>query len=515
MVVFAAIDVGSYELSMKVYEYVGKSMKEIDHVRHKVELGLDTYMYGKISNEHINEVCKILYEFKVIMKSYKVTEYRACATSAFRDIDNANIVLDQIEQRTGIRVGKLSNSEQCFLSYKSLATKLETFGPMIEKSTAIVDFSGGSIQISLFDKEALVVTQKIKLGIYRLQEMLRYLNATDTTLETYMMELVNPQLSTFKKMYLKDKTVSNIIILDDYLSDYLSQNGDVKHQATKGNNQIWSAQQYEKLMRMIIGKNKMEVSKVLNMSEDASKYFLVCGILLDRIVAVLQGEYIWAPATKLVDGMAYEYGEEHKLLHVTHNFEQDIIASAQNISKRFMGSKKRSETLEDIALNIFDATKKIHGLGKRERLLLKIATILHDCGKYISMTALGETSYSIIMATEIIGLSHLEREIIALVVRYNHDDFEYFDERERKALNVDAYLVMSKLTAILRIANALDRSHKQKFKSIKCIMKDEKLVITVDTNEDITVEKSLMKNRAIFFEEVFNVLVDVRRKRSI
>ncbi|HBA69997.1 MAG TPA: exopolyphosphatase, partial [Lachnospiraceae bacterium] len=84
------------------------------------------------------------------------------------------------------------------------------------------------------------------------------------------------------------------------------------------------------------------------------------------------------------DGIAYEYAQDNKIILPEHDFEQDIIACAQNISKRYMGSKKRGETLEKIALTIFDSMKKVHGLGQRERLLLRLATLLHDCGKYIS-----------------------------------------------------------------------------------------------------------------------------------
>jgi exopolyphosphatase/guanosine-5'-triphosphate,3'-diphosphate pyrophosphatase len=178
-----------------------------------------------------------------------------------------------------------------------------------------------------------------------------------------------------------------------------------------------------------------------------------------------------------------------------------------------MGSKKRGETLEAIALNIYDTMKKVHGLGKRERLLLQLSAILHDCGKYISMVNLGECSYNIVMSTEILGLSHLEREIIAYVVRFNHTPFQYFHELERTTtLTEEAYLIVTKLTAILRVANALDRSHKQKFKDVKMQRKDNRLVIILDSDEDITLEKGLFKNRAAFFEEVFSVKPVIRRK---
>ena len=93
--------------------------------------------------------------------------------------------------------------------------------------------------------------------------------------------------------------------------------------------------------------------------------------------------------------------------------------AARNIGKRYAISKSHVTYMSEVALTIFDSMKKIHGLERRERLLLEIAVLLHDCGKYISMSQVGDCSFNIIMATEIIGLSHREREIIALVVRYN------------------------------------------------------------------------------------------------
>ena len=178
-----------------------------------------------------------------------------------------------------------------------------------------------------------------------------------------------------------------------------------------------------------------------------------------------------------------------------------------------MGSRRRSETLEKIALTIYDSMNKVHGLGKRERLLLRIATLLHDCGKYISLVNLGECSYNIIMSTEIIGLSHMEREIVANVVKYNHIEFEYSEVVGASGtIDRTAYLTIAKLTAILKIANGLDRSHKQKFKNVKTVLKEERLIITVDASVDITLEKGLFTKRADFFEEVYSVKPVIRQR---
>ena len=174
------------------------------------------------------------------------------------------------------------------------------------------------------------------------------------------------------------------------------------------------------------------------------------------------------------------------------------------------------ETLENIALTIFDSMKKVHGLGKRERLLLSLATILHDCGKYISMSNLGECSYNIILYTEIIGVSHVEREMLANVVKFNHLKFGYYDIiTQSSKLDRQDYLKIAKLTAILKLANGLDRSQKQKFKDIKVSLKDHDLIITVNTNEDITLEKGMLGERSDFFEEVFSIRPVIRQKRIV
>jgi exopolyphosphatase/guanosine-5'-triphosphate,3'-diphosphate pyrophosphatase len=120
------------------------------------------------------------------------------------------------------------------------------------------------------------------------------------------------------------------------------------------------------------------------------------------------------------------------------------------------------------------------------------------------------------MATEIIGLSHREREIVANTVKYNHLDFVYYEKMvQDTTLDREAYLVIAKLTAILRLANGLDRSHKQKFKNVKTTLKDDELIITISTDEDITLEKGLFGARAAFFREVYNVRPVIRQKRMI
>lgn len=509
MKTFAAINVGSYEQSLKIYTISkNNGIQAVDWIRNRLDLG-STFATGKLSHEAMDELCAVLRNFVSIMEGYRVDDYRACATSAIRETKNTAIVLDQIMQRTGVKLDVLSNSEQRFLDYKSIACRGEGFEKIIEKGTLVLDIGGGSIQISLFDKDKLSATQNMRLGVLRLQEKLSRLNVRPSEQGALLDELLEAQLSVFRKMYLKDRVIENIIVVDDYISALIL--GKLGKAAGTGYLDRDSMATY---MNYLDSHTDMEIVRYFDTPEENVALLRISSAIVRQVALMTDAKMIWAPGVTLCDGMVYEYAEEHKLLAQVHDFEQDIVTCARGISKRYMGSKRRAETLEQIALTIFDSMKRVHGMGRRERLLLRIATLLHDCGKYISMVNLGECSYAIIMSTEIIGLSHREREIVANIVRYNHLEFDYSMESSEN-IDREEYLTIVKLTAILQIANALDRSHKQKCRDIRAVRKDDKLILTVNTNEDITLERGLFDSRAEFFREVYSIEPVVRQKRIL
>ena len=85
-------------------------------------------------------------------------------------------------------------------------------------------------------------------------------------------------------------------------------------------------------------------------------------------------------------------------------------------------------------------------------------------------------------------------------------------EMEEK-LDPDSYIRMLKLTALLSLANAIDRSHRQKVQGAAVSIKGNKLVIRAETMYDITLEQTIVEERGVFFEEVFGLKPQLRRKR--
>lgn len=502
---FAAIDVGSYELELTIYEISPKKgINQLDRVRKIIGLGRDTYGRGVISHDRVDEMCRLLLKFKEIMAEYQVDGYKAYGTSALREAENREVVLDQIQVRTGIKIEILSNSEQRFLCYKAIAAKENEFNNMIQKGTAIAEVGSGSMQISLFDKDMLVTTQNLKLGALRIYQILSGTGGTDADKYQITQELIDNDIDTFQKLFLKDRNVKNIIATG-VCALYLGR-------GAKSDRQRITAEEFLNFYQDLRILSEAGIAEKYDIPAEYVALIVPGAMVYKKLIDVTGAELLWLPGVRLGDGIAAEYAEQKKLIRFTHDFSGDIIAAARIIAERYRCDKKHSAILEKNVLNLFDSMKKYHGLGKRERLLLQISAILHDCGKYISMRTPGECAYNIILSTEIIGISHKEREIIANVVKYNTLEFDY--TADSVTLDKQMRITIAKLTAILKIGNAIDRSHKQKFKNIKVSVRDQQMVITTDSTENIMLEQSLFVPKADFFEEVYGIRPVLRRKKG-
>ena len=504
---FAAIDIGSYEVSMKIFELSKKiGFRELNDVRYSLELGKGVYSNGKLDTQMLDVLCETLNDFKRMMQDFGVVEYRACGTSALRELANPLIIVEQIYRRTGFKVEILSNAEQHFLGYKSIAAIERGFKKMIQKGTAILDVGGGSLQVSLFDKDALVTTQSLKMGSLRIRQRLQELEKTTIHYDKLVEEFIRNDLTNFQRLYLKDRDIKNVILMGDFITDMIFQE--------EMKDKIITRNEFMKRYEDTVDKTEDVLAQEMEIDPEYAALVVPTMVVCRSFIDIFQAEALWAPGVSLLDGIAYDYAEKKKFIRSVHNFENDILVTSKNIAKRYSSSKSHIQGTMNLCLNIFDSMKKVHGMGKRERLLIQIAALLHDCGKYISMGNVSECSYQIIMSTEIIGLSSLERKMIAYAVRYNTTAFVYYDEIQMLGAGIDreSYIKIAKMTAILRLANAMDRSHCQKVKGIKTVLKDRELQMVMDSSQDISLELGLLQDKVAFFEEVFGIRLVIRGK---
>lgn len=506
---FAAIDVGSTDVTMKIFEVTAKKgYRQLDYVSNIIELGSDTYADGYISQESIEELCDILLRFADKMKEYGTVDYCAYATSAIREAKNNQMVLDLIKVRTSFDVRILSNSEHRFLMYKGLAVKADYFEKVVEKNTAIVDIGAGSIQISLMNNGKLTATQNILIGALRVRDRLKILRFDTLHLERVMEEFIANEIDAFRHYYLGDKVIKNVIAIGDEIGNLIQIVPELGIHDQLNEKQLKTI--FDKLLSMDVS----DLAAEYKIPYERATLLLPAAMIYGIFLRQAKADLIWTPNIDLCDGIIVDEMEKRKRLGFERDFEDDIRSSVLHIAKKYCCNKEHNVNVTKIACQIFDKTKRIHGLKDKERLQLEIAATLHDCGKFINMNGAGDNSYAIIMSTEIMGLSHKEREEIANIVKYNSIPFPDYNEI-RSELGECNYMTIAKLVAILRVANAMDRSHKQKASAYHMVVKDKQLVITIDTLYDLALERGLFTDKAEFFEIVYGIKPVLKQKRSV
>lgn len=503
---FAAIDVGSTDVTMKIFEVTTKKgYRQLDYVSNIMELGSDTYKDGYISQESVERLSDILIRFSKKMKEYGTTDYCAYATSAIREAKNNMMVLDLLKLRTGIEVKILSNSEHRFLMYKGLAVKAENFDDIVEKNTAIIDIGAGSIQISLTNNGKLTATQNIPIGALRIRERLKTFRIDRVHLESAMEEFIANEIDTFRHYYLGDKAIKNVIAIGDEISNLIQivpELGITDHLNEKQLNAIFDR---------LLSRSTAELAAEYKIPYERATLMLPAAMIYGIFLRQAKADMIWTPKVDLCDGIIVDVLDKNKKLTFKRDFENDIRSSVYQIAKRYRCHKEHNFNVSAIACQIFDKTKKIHGLQGKERLQLEIAALLHDCGKFVNMNGASANSYAIIMSTEIMGLSHKEREEIANIVKYNSVPLPDYREIYSELGNAD-YMKIAKLVAILKVANAMDRSHKQKANAYNIVVKDKQLVITIDTLYDLALERGLFDDKADFFSKVYGIKPVLKQK---
>ncbi len=503
---FGAIYVGSSELVCSIYEInAKKTFSLVDSVSRIIELGRDTYKSGAIKTEALAEVCEVLNGFHRKLKEYQVSDYRAYATSAIREASNQVLALEYIKRNTGLNVEVLSNSEQRYMIFKGLVAKHKEFHQVVSKNTAIVDVGAGSVQVSLFDKNNMIVTENLHIGAVRVRDYLALAGNRTGNMDQVISEYVDSDIETFRSMYLNDKEIKNIIAVGEVVDTVKNIIPGLK------NSENISREQFEKMSGILVTKTPQQLSEKYGIAYERATLMQPSLIIYQSFLNNCKAEEIYAPNVNFCDGIVASYMDEGKRVVFDHNFEEDIIACALSMNKRYRCNRSHTDKVAELSLALFDSMKKLHGMGKMERLQLQIAAILHECGNFINLHDGAMNSYYIVANTEIIGLSHKERMEVANIIKYN---LYYLPDRDSITRELDGadYVVIAKLAAILRIANVLDKSHTQKINDISVSFKDDQMVITVKTYEDLSLESGLFEKRADFFEQVYGIRPVLRLK---
>lgn len=503
----AAIDVGTNSFHLIVVKVKEDGNFEIID-REKEVIRLSEGSPGDIKYikpEAISRALVCLKRFKVIADSHNAI-VRAVATSAVRESHNKNEFIDKAFEQTGIEVEVISGYEEARLIYLGVLKAV----PIYNKKALVFDIGGGSTEFVVGHKGKMLQTVSLKIGAVRLaQKFFPDYKITSKGIKDcrkWVEGEIYHAAEVMKKEGFSVCAGSSGTIMAAGLMIQAIRNSNYSSQ-TILNNFEFTKSELKSVEKIILSKKTIEKRKKIPGLDEKRADIIPAGIIiLSTIFDFFEIEKMTISGYALREGIIIDTLQKEQLSQSTKPNLVDIRKeSIKHLSESCDYDRDHCKYITEFALKIFDDLKELHQLDDANKEYLEAAAILHDIGYHIAHTNHHHHSYYIIRNSELLGFNDNEISIIAHTARYhrkshpkkNHDEFSSLPERTQS--------LIKKLSAILRIADSLDRTHKKIVQSVECKMKRNgvELYIRVKKCSNPEIEIWSLDRRKALFEEVF------------
>jgi exopolyphosphatase/guanosine-5'-triphosphate,3'-diphosphate pyrophosphatase len=507
----AVIDIGAIAIRLEIAE-IGENgeLRTLEQLRQGCHLGKDTFTKKRIQQSTIRECVEILQGFQRVMEEYGVTQpeqIRAVATSSVREAENRDTFLDRVYIATRINVRAIDEAEESRLTFMAAQDVVESEPGLKDGNVLVADVGGGSTEILLVQKGQVMFSDSYRLGSLRMREMLESQRASSERARAILGQHIRRMV----------EQISRAVPASD-LTAMVAMSGDSRFVAA----QLYPDWAAARAARIDYKTFAGFVDKVLPLSAEqiASKYHLsfdeaetvVPGLLVyAQLARAFKTDGIIIPKSSLRDGLL----KEMTLAGFwTGSFARQVIHAALALGEKYRVDEKHGRHVADLCVKLFRELQPAHQLDKRHELLIEVAALLHEVGGFISSRSHHKHSLYLILNSDLFGLTHNDMTLIALVARYHRRALPGPTHPEYVSLDRDSRIAVSKLAAILRVADAMDHNHMQQIRDLSFARESGQFVITVRNVEDLTIERMALKEKGVMFEELYGSPVVLREERA-
>lgn len=498
------LDIGSHTIKLYILELslFRSGWKVIDSLWLPLQIGEDIFIKGGIRQETLNELHHILKRYKEFLASYRVTELKAFITSSLSEASNSETVISRCESILGVPVTIIHPYQENEAIYLAVSHIIHQHSEMNRENLVIFHVGSSSSRIFIQKEGSLILSQTYHTGTLRFSQ---YLPKNVAAYESYFYPFTKHLYTTIQTTL--NKNPLQLIFLNDDIIRML------EHLSYEEKNSLYHLSRHEI--------EKMNLSFLSLPIEELEMHYGIHGTTITTIRLLLvfflsllnqlHLDTLYFPHTVSTFGFAYELfkKDENTLLSST-------ISSTLSLAKRYHCDEEHAKKVMEYASLIFDTLAKGQQFTPREKLYLQIASLLHDIGYFIGATDHHKNTYELLKRTEIFGLSPSEVFLIAMIARYhrksppkkNHPEFMSLDIRER--------ILVTRLSAILRLANALDACHLPIIKQLSITISGNTLQFVChlypDSRSAFEVIEMALNNNKSLFENFFGLQVVIERR---
>ncbi len=475
----------------------GTELKSGDFLEQTVPLARDIFQRGSIRRSTIEHCVKILTGYLEALRELGAPDdikLRAVATNILIEANNHDAFLNRIQIGCGIQIEPLDDGEMTRLIYLKTRRRLRDTPSMKKRTTLVIHVGPGNTRALLFKNGRISDYNNYRLGVYRANEAIRRNEEADHQLNKNIREHIRSLISQIHHDY-SDEGVEELVILGyeiQQLSQNLTQPGKTKS----------SASALAALTKEVSAMSEEMRVKKYQLDYNTAQSIIPALEINLAIAQTLKVNVLHLPGNDYERELLLDLPAS---ISLTEGFQAEVIYSAESLAKKFKVHHSHSTQVAKLSQQLFQQTSDLHQLNEHDALLLNCAAILHECGNFLSVRAHHKHSHYIIQHSEIFGLGKRDISIIALIARYHRKSGPKMSHVSYRSLSAKDRIRVSKLAAILRIADALDRSHSARIGKLSTRIEKQKLIITLHGVSDISLEQLAMRAKSDIFHDIFGL----------
>jgi len=499
----AAIDVGSNALRMVIAEVSSDGRIEIlERLQRAVRLGQDTFRQGRLGGQAMRAAVAVFRDYKQLLDLYRVEWVRAVATSAVREAVNADTFLDRVFMATGLHLEVIGTSEESRLTVSAVREALGSALGVDRDQALIADVGGGSALLTMLVDGKIANSQSLRLGSIRLQELL--LTGEDPPERSA--ELLRHQIGNVIS------SARGALPLE-HVHSFVATGGDARFTALQIGKPTASTDlylvdvdQFDGLVTRLDRYSTEDLSRRYGLPFAEAETLIPALLVYQNLLHTTGSKEMIVSRVSMRDGLLLELA-----LNVTGKEDESlsagVIQSALAVAEKYRVDLDHARNTADLSLRLFDELQADHGLNARQRLLLRLAGLLHEVGGFVGTAAHHKHSYYLITHSEIFGLNRSETEIVAQVARYHRRSAPKPSHVQYVSLPRESRVVINKLAAILRVGDALSRGRRHKGRDLRFERQGDDLIIHLPGAKDLTLEKRTIAIKGDLFEDIYGMRI--------
>jgi exopolyphosphatase / guanosine-5'-triphosphate,3'-diphosphate pyrophosphatase len=501
MPTFAAVDIGSNSVRLKIARLQGHRLRPVHEDREVTRLGEGVFRSGFLTPESMAETVKVLRRFHRATQQVATDTVRVVATSALRDARNSQAFLEWVRSATGWRVEIISGVEEARLIHLGLVSSLRTDAT----PSLMIDLGGGSCELTVSQDGHIRDAVSLPLGAVRLtDEFLRHDPPRKGELKR-LSGFVGREVGRIASRIVAAR-VKNVIATSGTAAALAATAAHLRKDSSSRRRPTVSRAEMSRIAKRLARLPVSERRKIEGIGPRRAEIIvagaLVYHELLDR--CRLKG-FRFSPLG-LRDGILAQMAAEYD--HSTRSgrqIESERWESITNAVTHYRVDRKHALDVRDSAMFLFSALRRVHRLPSEYREWISAAAMLYEVGDYVNRTGRHRHTHYIISNSEILGYTPQQRRIIAAIARYLGKSRPTVEDGPIKAIDPAERDAVQKAILILRLARSLNLGRSRAVQKVRVGLHAAEVRLTLAPRRRMGVDLELwaIEKDCGYFREVF------------